>query len=276
MKSDLLGRVVALPETRELDRLAALLEAEGAKAWRCPMVSILDAPDSAPVEVWLKSLVADQLTDVIFLTGEGVRRLRSVAERMGLGQEFTASLARVRKITRGPKPARALKEMGLSTDIAARVPTSKGVMDELRELDLRGRSFGIQLYGQEPSVELCNFVREAGATVNSVAPYIYAPASDTARIVELIHALKNGVVDTIAFTSAAQVERFFEVGLQAGLEADLLRGLNGACVAAIGPIAAGALAQRGVSANVTPEKAFVMKRLVEAIGQAAHDDTKGA
>ena len=37
------GRVIALPETRELDRLASLLEAEGARSWRCPMVAILDA-----------------------------------------------------------------------------------------------------------------------------------------------------------------------------------------------------------------------------------------
>ena len=33
-----------------------MLESEGAAALRCPMLSILDAPDSAPVEAWLRDL----------------------------------------------------------------------------------------------------------------------------------------------------------------------------------------------------------------------------
>ena len=84
------GRVVALPETRELDRLAELLEAEGARAWRCPLVSILDAPDPTPVEAWLRALAAGGLDDVVFLTGEGLRRLMALGERRGFAAEVVA------------------------------------------------------------------------------------------------------------------------------------------------------------------------------------------
>ena len=35
-----------------------MLESEGATALRCPMVSILDASDEAPVIAWLRELVA--------------------------------------------------------------------------------------------------------------------------------------------------------------------------------------------------------------------------
>src|ERR1041385_123216 len=101
-------RVIALPETRELDRLAALLEAEGARTWRCPMVAILDAPDAAPVEAWVRELAAGKFDDLIFLTGEGLRRVFATAERLGIRAEAVAALGRARKITRGPKPARAL------------------------------------------------------------------------------------------------------------------------------------------------------------------------
>lgn len=264
----LTGRVVALPETRELDRLAELLEAEGARAWRCPLVAILDAPDPKPVQAWLRELVAGRFHDVVFLTGEGVRRLMTGAKTMGLEAAVVEALRATRKITRGPKPARALKELGLSTDLAAAVPTSRGIMDELRALDLHGRRVGIQLYGEEPNVELCDFVRAAGAEVATVAPYIYAPGSDGARVIELVGEMAAGRVDAIAFTSASQIDRLFAVSAEHGIDAALARAWPQMQVAAIGPIAAETLRRHGVEPGILPEKAFVMKRLVQAIVEA--------
>jgi uroporphyrinogen-III synthase len=262
------GRVIALPETRELDRLATLLEAEGARAWRCPLVAILDAPDAAPVEAWVRELAAGKLDDLIFLTGEGLRRLIATAERLGLRAEVIAALGRARKITRGPKPARALKEVGLGPDLAAAVPTSRGVMDELAPLDLRGRRVGVQLYGQEPNHELRAFLEGKGAAVSVVAPYIYAPASDAAKVVELVGEMAAGRVDAIAFTSASQIDRLVEVARTNGLDGALAESWARVRVAAIGPIVDEALAARGVRIDVMPEKAFVMRRLVDALAAA--------
>lgn len=268
------GRVVALPETRELDRLAELLEAEGARAWRCPLVTILDAPDPAPIEEWLRVLVAGGMDDVVFLTGEGLRRLMGVAERRGFAAEVVAALGRTRKLTRGPKPARALKELGLSPDIAAAVPTSRGVMDELGKLALSGRRVGVQLYGEEPNLELRAFLEAAGAQVMPVAPYIYAPAADGARVVELIRALAAGDVHVIAFTSASQVERLFAVAVEEKLVDVLRSGWKQVQVAAIGPVAAETLRRHGVEPTILPDKAFVMKRLVQAIVAAIGEKTQ--
>lgn len=266
------GRVVALPETRELDRLAALLEAEGARTWRCPLVAILDAPDPAPVEAWLRVLAGGGMDDVVVLTGEGLRRLVALAERLGFAPAVVKALEAARKITRGPKPARVLKELGLSPDIAAAVPTSKGVMAELAALDLRGRRVGLQLYGEEPSVELRAFLEGAGAAVLPVAPYVYAPASDGARVVELIRGMADGSVHVVAFTSAAQVDRLFAVAAEdPTLEAALRTAWTKVRVAAIGPVAAEALRRHGVETAIIPERAFVMKRLVRAIVDAATD-----
>ena len=118
----LAGRTVAVPESRELDVFAAMLERRGAKVVRCPLVAILDAPDPAPVLAWLRSFNAGEMDDLILLTGEGLRRLLSCIEKNepALRPQFVAQLARVRKITRGPKPARALRDLGLRPDIAAR------------------------------------------------------------------------------------------------------------------------------------------------------------
>jgi uroporphyrinogen-III synthase len=261
----LAGRVVALPETRELDRLAELLEAEGARAWRCPLVSILDAPDPAPVEAWLRELVAGRFDDVVLLTGEGLRRMMALAERLGFAPDVVAALARTRKITRGPKPARALKELGLPTDVPATVPTSRGVMDELGALAIRGRRVGVQLYGEDPNIELCAFIEAAGAEVRTVAPYIYASASDGAKVVELIDAMVAGRVDVVAFTSAAQIDRLFEVAGAHQLLPVIANAWSRVRVAAIGPIAAETLRRHGVEPSIVPGKPFVMKRLVSAI-----------
>ena len=54
VEQSLTGRVVAVPEARELDVFANLLERRGAIALRCPLVAICDAPDPAPVLEWLE------------------------------------------------------------------------------------------------------------------------------------------------------------------------------------------------------------------------------
>lgn len=271
----LAGRVIALPETRELDRLADLLEAEGARARRCPLVAILDAPDPAPVEAWLRELVAGRLDDVVLLTGEGLRRMMALAERRGFAPDVVAALGRARKITRGPKPARALKEWGLPTDIPATVPTSRGVMDELQALGIRGRRVGVQLYGEDPNRELCAFIEAAGAEVRPVAPYVYAPASDGARVAELIGEMHDGRVDVIAFTSAAQIDRLFDVARAHQIVPVLAGAWDRVRVAAIGPIAAETLRRAGVEPSIVPGKPFVMKRLVSAIVTALTSEGTG-
>jgi len=262
------GRTIALPETRELDRLAQLLEAEGAATLRCPLVAIKDAPDQRPVEAWLRALVADGVDDLVLLTGEGLRRLLDAAERLGIRAEVIAAIARARTITRGPKPARALHDVGLATSLPAAVPTSAGVIDELSRLELRGRRVGVQLYGEEPNRPLVDALEAAGARVTTVAPYIYASASDEAAVKALVAALGDGRVDAIAFTSASQVDRLWQVATDAGVEATLRAGLARVRVAAIGPIVHGALVSRGVRVDVEPEKAFVMRRLVSALAVA--------
>ena len=57
----LAGRTVAVPETRELEIFAGLLERRGARVLRCPLVSILDAPDPAPVLAFARTLAGGGL-----------------------------------------------------------------------------------------------------------------------------------------------------------------------------------------------------------------------
>ncbi len=269
----LVGRTVALPEAREVDRLADMLAAEGATPLRCPLVAIKDAPDQAPVEAWLRALVAGEMNDVIFLTGEGLRRLLSTADRMGVRAETIEALRRARKVTRGPKPARALHEIGLASELPAAVPTSAGVMEALGGLDLDGHCVGLQLYGEEPNRPLVEYLESRGARVLPVAPYVYASASDDAAITALIDGIDGGRVDAIAFTSASQVDRLWQVARGGGPagsagEARLEAALARIRVAAIGPVAVESLQAHRVRVDIVPDKSFVMRRLVDALADA--------
>jgi len=260
------GRVIAIPETREVEIFAAMLERRGATVVRCPMVAILDAPDPAPILDWSRNFARGACDDLILLTGEGLRRILSCIERNepGLKDAFVQALGPARKITRGPKPARALRELGFKSDIAAEVPTTEGIINSLRSLDLKGRRIGLQLYGTEPNRPLVDFLRQAGATVSIVAPYVYADAADDQAVLNLIARLEAREIDAVAFTSTPQVERLFSI---APVE-KVARALSNTVVAAVGPIVSEALRKRGIQARVMPDESFFLKPLTSELEDA--------
>lgn len=263
--SGLDGRTIAIPETRSLDIFADMLERRGAKVLRCPLVAIKDAPNPQPVLQWTEAFNRGSCDDLILLTGEGLRRILSCIDRhqSELRIPFVERLAQVRKITRGPKPARALRELGLKPDIAAEIPTTQGVIQSLTSLDLQGRRVGVQLYGTERNAVLMDFLQSAGAHASIVAPYIYADAADDAAVSELLQQMAAGKVDAIAFTSSPQVDRLFSVGPEELVRAALQK----TQVAAVGPVVGDALTRHGVEVNCMPEESFFMKPLTTAMAE---------
>lgn len=241
-----------------------MLEKEGAVPLRCPMVSILDAPDPAPVVAWLRELAAGRFSHVVWLTGEGLRRLLSLAEREGLRDAVIAALRQTRTLTRGPKPARVLRDIGLTPTLVAEVPTTDGVVATLRRETLRGQTVGVQLYS-EANAPLVQFLEEAGANVRTVLPYVYAPAADADRVRDLIERLARAEVDVLIFTSSPQVDRLYDVAAEHGLEQTLAAGLGRTRIAAVGPVVADNLRRRGATVAICPEQGFVMKNLVQHI-----------
>ena len=261
------GRTVAVPETRELDVFTDLLSRRGAEVLRCPLVAIRDAPDAAAVLEWIRQFNAGSCDDLVLLTGEGLRRLLACIDRHApdLRANFVARLAQVRKITRGPKPARALRELGLESDLAAAEPTTAGVIAALRPLELRGRRFGVQLYGSEPNLPLREFLTQAGASVSAVAPYVYADAADDAQVQALVERMATGGVDAIAFTSMAQVQRLFTLADRNGTVALLQKALRATVVAAVGPVVRDELLRHGITAALVPGDRYFLKPLTQLL-----------
>ena len=173
------GCTIALPETRELDLMARIIGELGGVAYRCPFISICNASDATPIVAWLHKLAAGEFDDLVLLTGEGVVRLvNHFARSAGIEEPVLEALRKVRTVSRGPKPARALRTLGLRASMVADMPTTEGVITTLAREDLKGRRVGVQLFGEEPNEMLIDFLVEQGAQVFTVAPYVYVPSPD--------------------------------------------------------------------------------------------------
>jgi uroporphyrinogen-III synthase len=266
----LTGRRIALLETREAERLVQMFREQGATVVSHRTVAIVDAADPAPVLDWLTRFVAGPPDYLVLLTGEGLTRLHGLAAGSGMEADFVAKLAGVATITRGPKPARALRSLGLSPGLRTAEPTTEGIIAVLSGIDLQGRRVGVQLYPEAPS-RLCDYLKSAGARPDAVTPYEYAPCEPDEALAGLIDQVVAGEIDAIAFTSASQVRRLFDVA-RAGARVDALTAaLRQTAVVAVGPVVASELQQRGAAPTIVPANQYFMKPLVTAVVECLTD-----
>jgi len=265
MGGDLAGRRILVPESRDLDLFAGMMEQHGAETIRCPMVKILDLDDPAPARDWLNRLLAGDFQDIVLLTGEGLRRLMRVARALDREAAVIAAFGATRILVRGPKPVKALREIGLGPYKSAPAPTTDGVIQALADEDLAGRTVGVQLYPGNPNAVLLDAVRARGGVPVAVTPYRYASDSETGAVESAIRDMAAGRIDFVAFTASPQVRRLQEVAEACGLSDAFREGFRNTRIAAVGPVVAEAVEAAGGTVAVSPESTFHMKPLVNAI-----------
>ena len=244
-----------------------MLEKRGATIHRCPLVSILDAPDPTPVLAWIQRFIEGPFDHLIILTGEGLRRLVSLAKKNRLDKDFIRALSQTHKLARGPKPGQALKELGLKAELLADQPTTDGVIQSLNRIDIANRRIGVQLYGDNPNTKLIDYIQTRGASADTVAPYIYAPDSDEQEVLQLIEDLAASKIDAIAFTSQPQLQRLLKIAGKHDREPLLRQGLAQTTVAAVGPLVAQALQDAGIRLDLMPETSYFMKPMVTLLAE---------
>src|SRR6185369_17535908 len=262
---NLQGKTIAVPEMRELEVFSGLLERRGAKVVRCPLVTIYDSPHSAQVLAFAVKLAEGGFDDFVLITGEGLTRILSCIDKYepALRPRFVEGLGKLRTVTRGPKPARALRALGLKPNIEATEPTTDGVIKALASQELARRRVAVQLYGNDPNLTLMRFLKEREADVSTVAPYVYGNAADDSTVHALLERMAAGEVDAIAFTSKLQIER-----LMTQHPAPLVRrALTRTKIAAVGPIVAEAIRAAGFEVASSPEHSWFMKPLVVALSE---------
>jgi uroporphyrinogen-III synthase len=269
MADRLNGYRILILETREEAQFARLLTEQGADVLQCPMFAIHDAPDSAPVEAWIRRLIEAPFDDLVLMTGEGLRRLMKVVRRIGVEREFITALGKARKFARGPKPGRALREIGLEPQVTTEKPTSEGIVEMLARLDLNGHRVGLQLYPDKDHSALIGAITAQGAKIDPVTPYVYdAQAADT-NIVTAIDEMAKGAIDAIALTNLGQVRRLMDVARARGCEDRLRQGLDRTQVASVGPVVSDELKSQGLRTDIYPANdAYFIKPLISAMAAA--------
>src|SRR6202048_4187629 len=269
MADRLNGYRILILETREEAQFFRLLIEQGADVLQCPMFTIHDAPDPKPIEAWIRRFIEKPCDDLVLMTGEGLRRLMKVARRMGVEQDFIAALGRARKFARGPKPGRALREIGLEPQVTTEKPTSEGIAEMLSRVDLRGHRMGLQLYPDKDHSALIGAIGAQGAEVDTVAPYVYDAQAADANIVTAIDEMAQGRIDAIALTSSGQVRRLMEVAQAHGCEPRLREGLAQTPIASVGPVVSDELKSYGLGTDIYPANdVFFMKPLISAMAAA--------
>jgi uroporphyrinogen-III synthase len=263
------GYRILILETREEAQFSRLLTEQGADVLKCPMFAIRDAPDSRPIEAWIERFIDKRYDDLVLTTGEGLRRLMKVVRRIDLEKEFIAAVSNSRKFARGPKPGRALREIGLESDITTETPTSEGIAEMLSREDLRERRVGLQLYPDRDHSTLIRAIMALGAIVDTVLPYIYDAQAADAHIMTAIDEMVLGRIDAIALTSSGQVRRLIEVAQAHRYEDRLREGLARTPIASVGPVVSDELKAHGLRTDIYPDRdAFFIKPLISAISIA--------
>jgi uroporphyrinogen-III synthase len=266
MAGGLNGYRILILETREEAQLSRLLREQGADVLQCPMFIIRDAPDAKPIQAWIRRFIDKPCDDLVLTTGEGLRRLLKLARHMETETAFIDALGKTRNYTRGPKPGRALREIGLEPQATTQKPISEGIAEMLSLVDLRGHRVGLQLYPDRDHSALVEAITVQGAEVDSVTPYVYDAQSADANILTAVNEMAEGRIDAIALTSSGQVRRLIEVAQAHACEARLREGLQRTRIASVGPVVSSELQSQGLRTDIFPANdAYFMKPLIVAM-----------
>ena len=250
--AELGGRTIAFLEARRAAELGDLVKRHNGVPFAAPCLQEIHQADAPQLRAAVQQLCKPSVGWVIFLTGVGASTLFEAALGLGLEQTFKDALSQKQVVVRGPKPAAALRKLGVRIDVAALAPyTTAELRQALADVDLQGSTVAVQLYGG-PNPELRAWLESKGATVLEVAPYSWAPPQDDAPVVGLLDALDSRRVAALAVPGAIQVEHLLGIARRYGRETTLRASLERVPIAAQGPVCEAALVNQGLHASLVP------------------------
>lgn len=262
MTKAMAGKKVIIAGSRKLEEMSVLIERQGGQAEVRSLQGITLFKEQE-MEQELRRFIKEQPEWVIFTTGIGASALFEAAERLGIGEDFTAVVRQANIAIRGYKTYNTLKSKDLAPDVRDSDGTVKGLEEQLQQIRLEGMNIWVQLHG-DPAPELVRFLQEKGAaSVHTMLPYQnLGPEPDT--LAQLRQEIAAGEIDAICFTTAVQVRNLFADAAEHGY-ADLLRKEMGSRILAVsvGKVTSEALKQEGVERIVAPENERMGAMIIE-------------
>jgi uroporphyrinogen decarboxylase len=261
-------RVVAF-ESRMAAEVATMIERRGGIAIVAPSMREVPLEDNHAALDFAESLLAGEFDVVVFMTGVGTRALFQAIETRHQRAAIVAALARLTTVARGPKPIRALRDLGVEPTVVVPEPnTWRELLNALAsELDLKGKRVAVQEYGAS-NHELTAGLEARGARVTIVPVYRWTLPVDRAPLRAALDAIAAGNADVAIFTSSNQVTNVIQLAEAEGIGADLKRGFSRLAIGSIGPVCSEQIRAYGLTVDFEPEHSKLGHLVKEAAERA--------
>lgn len=262
-------RVVAF-ESRMAAETAKMIERLGGRAIIAPAMREVPLEDNHVALEFADKLLAGHFDIVILLTGVGVRALFQVMETRHARNALIDALAKTTIVVRGPKPTKALRELGLEPSIVAREPSTwRELLDDLaKQIALDGKNVAVQEYGVS-NRDLIAGLEARGARVTTVPVYRWTLPLDRAPMRAALRSIASREADVALFTSASQVVNIMQMAEAEGIAAAVRDGFAAMTIGSIGPVCSAELASNGIRRDFEPEHSK-LGHLIKDAAQHSH------
>ena len=261
-------RVVAF-ESRMATEAANMIERLGGKPIIAPAMREVPLEDNRAALDFADRLIAGEFAVVIFLTGVGVRALVQVMETRHRRAAIVEALGKTTIVVRGPKPTKAIRELGLEPSILASEPnTWRELLDDLaKQILLDGKKIAIQEYGVS-NRDLTAGLEARGALVTTVPVYRWTLPTDRGPMRAALKAVASKEVEVALFTSASQVVNIMRMADAEGIADEVRRGFAAMVVGSIGPVCSAELSSNGIIPDFEPQHSKLGHLIKEAAQRA--------
>jgi uroporphyrinogen-III synthase len=181
-----------------------LVSAEGGRAIALPAIEIVPAGPQA-VQEFLDKLQSKKHDYCAFMSSQAVSVLFELA-----GEKGVQALNSTRVIAVGPKTRQSLEKYGVQVTLVPERFSSEGLVDLLSKLEPEGKKIIIPRSGAANE-----FASQALADLGMVVDEVFLYAVQTCKPApvwnEFSSLLQKKQVDAVIFTSASNVNSFFEI-----------------------------------------------------------------
>ena len=261
-------RVVAF-ESRMAAEVATLIERRGGVTIVAPAMREVPLDDNRAALDFAERLLSGEFDAVIFMTGVGTRALFAAMETRHQRAALVSALSAIVTVARGPKPIRAMRDLGIEPSIVVPEPnTWREVLSALAaRVELKGKRVAVQEYGVS-NHELTAGLEARGAQVTIVPVYRWTLPADRAPLRAALNAIATGGADVVIFTSSNQVTNVMQLAEAEGIGDDVKRGFARMAVGSIGPVCSDQIRAYGLTVDFEPEHSKLGHLVKEAAAQA--------
>ena len=264
---------VLILESRRAREMAALVTTHGGQAISAPSMREVPLESNSEALAFGERLFAGGVDILLLLTGVGTRTLVEALQTKYPRERILDGLKKTKIVCRGPKPVRALNEMGVPFEAAVPEPnTWRQVLetfDKLKDrLPVQGRRVAVQEYGAS-NPDLLEGLKERGAELIVVPVYRWALPEDTRLLEEAVRQIVDRKVDAALFTTSIQIDHALAVAARTRLEAKFKKALGRLVIGSIGPDCSETLRSHGLRVDFEaspPKMGVLVEMLAKRLG----------